>query len=238
MEPRIYTYKITFPDQGWWYWGVHRERKYGETYNGSPTTHSEKWKFFEFEKQILEFFQDWDEARKVEKRLILPDLNNPLCLNENSGGGFSLDASSKGGKNQSREDHVRAGKIGGKNGSRGDKVKAGKIGGKIGGKTGGRKNVESGQIKTIATFETRSKGGKKAVESGHLESIRTFESCSKGGKNGSREDKSRGGKISSSQKWRCLVTGYISGPGPLTLYQRARGIDTSLRKRVKTEGVV
>ncbi len=26
--------------------------------------------------------------------------------------------------------------------------------------------------------------------------------------------------------------------GPLTLYQRARGIDTSLRKRVKTEGVV
>ena len=219
MEPRIYTYKITFPDQGWWYWGVHRERKYGETYNGSPTTHSEKWKFFEFEKQILEFFQDWDEARKVEKRLILPDLNNPLCLNENSGGGFSLDASSKGGKNQSREDHVRAGKIGGKNGSRGDKVKAGKIGGKIGGKTGGRKNVESGQIKTIATFETRSKGGK----------------------NGSREDKVRAGrnggktgsKTTNSQKWKCLVTGHISSPGPLTRYQRSRGIDTNQRIRVK-----
>ena len=98
MKPRIYTYKITFPHQGWWYWGVHKEQTFGESYDGSPTTHVEKRKNFEFEKQILEFFEDYNEARKVEKRLIDPDLNNPLCLNENSNGGFSLDAHSKGGK--------------------------------------------------------------------------------------------------------------------------------------------
>ena len=204
MKPRIYTYKITFPHQGWWYWGVHKEKTFGDSYDGTPKTHAEKWENFEFEKQILEFFDDWDTARSVEKRLIDPDLNNPLCLNENSGGGFSLDASSKGGqiggKNQSREDKAR----GGKNGSREDKVKAGKIGGQIGGKIGGRIAVESGRIKTMATPESRSKGG----------------------------------KTTNSQKWKCLVTGHVSSPGSLSNYQKARGIDTSLRERVKTEGVV
>lgn len=35
-----------------------------------------------------------------------------------------------------------------------------------------------------------------------------------------------------SQKWKCLETGFISTPGPLSRYQRARGIDTSLRIKV------
>ena len=34
-------------------------------------------------------------------------------------------------------------------------------------------------------------------------------------------------------KWKCLITGHISTAGPLTGYQKARGIDTS--KRVKIE---
>ena len=34
------------------------------------------------------------------------------------------------------------------------------------------------------------------------------------------------------QRWRCLVTGYETTPAPLSRYQRARGIDTSLRERV------
>jgi len=89
MKPRIYTYKITFPSQGWWYWGVHKEKRYGEKYWGSPRAHVEKWKWFKFEKQILEFFDSYEEARKVEIRLILPDLNNPMCLNEGCGGVFS-----------------------------------------------------------------------------------------------------------------------------------------------------
>ena len=36
----------------------------------------------------------------------------------------------------------------------------------------------------------------------------------------------------SSQRWQCTVTGYISTPGPLSLYQKKRGIDTSNRIRL------
>ena len=193
MKPRIYTYKITFPHQKWWYWGVHKEHTFGEHYDGSPSTHREKWMQFEHEKQILEFFDDWDEARKVEKRLIDPDLNNPQCLNENSVGGFSMEALKKGGE------------------------KAGEIRGKVA--------VETGQIKTIATPESRRRGGetagKIATESGQLASVRTLESSRKGGVSLSK------------QRWMCLVTGHISLPGPLSRYQTKRGIDTSLRTRVK-----
>ena len=42
-----------------------------------------------------------------------------------------------------------------------------------------------------------------------------------------------GGRVTSSQRWKCLVTGHISNAGSLTLYQRARGIDTSQRERVE-----
>ena len=192
MKPRIYTYKITFPHQGWWYWGVHKEKTFGESYDGSPKTHLEKWENFEFEKQILEFFDDWNTARSVEKRLIDPDLNSPLCLNENSVGGFSLDASSKGGKiggkNQSREDKARGGKIGNREGK--------SRGGKIGGKNGSREDKV------------------------------------RAGKNGNREGKSSGGKTTTSQKWKCLVTGFVTNPGNLTRYQRARGINTNQRIRI------
>ena len=45
-----------------------------------------------------------------------------------------------------------------------------------------------------------------------------------------------GGKISSAitnaQQYQCLVTGHISTPGPLSHYQRARGIDTKLRVKL------
>ena len=39
-------------------------------------------------------------------------------------------------------------------------------------------------------------------------------------------------KIMNSQKWKCLITGHITNPGALTKYQRARGIDISLREKV------
>ncbi len=35
-----------------------------------------------------------------------------------------------------------------------------------------------------------------------------------------------------SQKWMCLETEYITTSGPLTAYQRRRGINTSKRKRI------
>jgi general stress protein YciG len=42
----------------------------------------------------------------------------------------------------------------------------------------------------------------------------------------------KGGKNTSSQKWQCSVTGYISTPGGLSRYQKLRNIDTSKRKRI------
>ena len=42
-----------------------------------------------------------------------------------------------------------------------------------------------------------------------------------------------GGVVTSSQKWQCTETGYISNAGVLTLYQRRRNIDPSKRVRLK-----
>jgi hypothetical protein len=36
-----------------------------------------------------------------------------------------------------------------------------------------------------------------------------------------------------SQRWKCLVTGHISTPAGLSAWQKARGIDTSLRERIE-----
>lgn len=102
MNPRIYTYKITFEDSPFWYWGVHKERKYNETYWGSPVTKKWYWNFYSPQKQILEIFEysdvGWKQALDVEKRLILPDLNNPLCLNASCGMGASLEILRENGK--------------------------------------------------------------------------------------------------------------------------------------------
>lgn len=47
-----------------------------------------------------------------------------------------------------------------------------------------------------------------------------------------RSNGSKMGKASTSQRWQCLVTGFVTGPGSLTRYQQARGVDPSLRKRI------
>jgi hypothetical protein len=94
MQPRIYTYKITFEEVPYWYWGVHKEKKFGELYLGTPVTHRWMWEFYTPKIQILEFFantdEGWKEALDVEERIIRQDLNNPLCLNEACGGKTSL----------------------------------------------------------------------------------------------------------------------------------------------------
>jgi hypothetical protein len=94
MKPRIYVYKITFEELQDWYWGVHKEIRYGEEYWGSPITNAWKWDFYTPLKQILEVFEfseeGWSKALEVERRLITPDLNNPFCLNEACGGCTSL----------------------------------------------------------------------------------------------------------------------------------------------------
>jgi hypothetical protein len=101
-SPRVYTYKITFEEIPDWYWGVHKESKYGEEYFGSPVTNKWKWEFYTPKKQILEVFpfseEGWQTANLVEDRLIGPDLNNPLCLNESCGPKSSLRVRSRAGK--------------------------------------------------------------------------------------------------------------------------------------------
>jgi hypothetical protein len=116
MKPRIYVYKITFEEIPDWYWGVHKETKYGEFYMGSPVTHAWKWEFYTPEKQIVQLFdysqEGFTEAKTLEDRLILPDLNNPLCLNEALGGAYSLESCSLGGKKASEILHSRKTKDG------------------------------------------------------------------------------------------------------------------------------
>jgi len=111
MNPRIYVYKITFEEIPDWYWGVHKEIKYEEFYMGSPVTHAWKWDFYTPEKQIVQLFdysqEGFTEAKTLEDRLILPDLNNPLCLNEALGGAYSLESCSQGGKRASEILHSR-----------------------------------------------------------------------------------------------------------------------------------
>lgn len=145
MKPRIYTYKITFKEVPHWYWGVHKEQKFGETYLGSPCTHAWMWNFYTPQVQILEFFDTWEEARDVETRLIRPDLNNKLCLNEACGGFVSVEVAK------------RAGKIGGINRSA-EKLPNGKS----------RNAVETGQksglVWTDAKIAACSKNARKATQ--------------------------------------------------------------------------
>lgn len=117
MQPRIYIYKVTFEEIPHWYWGVHKEKRLGENYLGSPKAHRWMWEFYTPKIQILEVFEctdkGWEDARGVEDRLIKPDLNNPLCLNEAYSGVKSIETCRK------------AGRVGGKLGNREGKVKSG-----------------------------------------------------------------------------------------------------------------
>jgi hypothetical protein len=58
------------------------------------------------------------------------------------------------------------------------------------------------------------------------------EQLSEASKKGGEISGPKSGKITSSQKWQCTETGYVSTAGALTNYQKAKGIDTSNRIRV------
>ncbi len=98
----IYLYKVTFEETKEFYWGIHLQRKENDGYIGSPVTHAWKWKFYTPKLDILHYFEPteegWTEACLVEDRVIRPDLNSPLCLNEHCGATPSLEARRRGGK--------------------------------------------------------------------------------------------------------------------------------------------
>jgi hypothetical protein len=93
MDPRIYVYKVTFVDRLFWYWGVHKEKKFDEYYMGSPVTNKSYWGLYTPTKEIIEVFEysneGWKEALNLEILLIKRDWHNPNCLNCGCGGSAS-----------------------------------------------------------------------------------------------------------------------------------------------------
>jgi general stress protein YciG len=227
QSPRVYTYKITFEEVPYYYYGVHKEKVFEEEYWGTPIANKWCWEFYTPKKQILEVFDYTDdgyiEAQKVEGRLIKPVYNtDKWCLNANCLGIFSIEQKRKAGKiagnncknkkiglfSLLREQLIENGrktyemKIGVHSLNKEQRVENARKAGKIGGKKTAQKNKELGLGFFSFDKEELSKNGKK------------------------------GSKNTNTQKWMCLVTGYITTSGPLTMYQKKRGIDKSKRIRL------
>lgn len=105
------------------------------------------------------------------------------------------------------------------------------------GKIGGKKCAELGLGAHAPGIA--SAAGKKAAELGvgvHAPGVRSAagkKSAELGVGIHAPGQKSAGGKITGAQRWQCLVTGFITTPGGLSTYQKARGIDTKLRVKIK-----
>ena len=228
QSPRIYIYKITFEEVLYYYYGVHKEKVFGEEYWGSPKTNKWCWGLYIPKKQILQFFdftdEGWLEAQEIETRLIRPFFNDDKwCLNESCGGKFSIKHQKEAGR------------------------KGGSISGKINGRILAQKHKENKTGIFSFTKEQLSFCGKKSYELGVGVHARTKEQREEDGKKGgqksyelgvgvhalTKEQRSKTGKKTASQKWICTETGFIANAGNLTKYQRKRGIDTTKRMRIE-----
>jgi hypothetical protein len=183
-------------------------------------------------KQILEVFdytdEGWIEAQEVEKRLIRPFYNtDKWCLNENCGGIISIEAQRKSGI------YCFENKIGihglTENEKKENRAKIRGMGGKISGKSNKENKVGIFRLTIEEMKENGKKGGKisgkmnKELKRGYFSQSK--KELGEAGKLGS--------KVTNSQKWMCTETGYITTSGPLTAYQRKRGIDTTKRTRIE-----
>jgi len=219
QSPRIYTYKITFEEVPYYYYGVKKEKYFNEEYWGSPKTNKWCWELYTPKKQVLEIFEysdeGWIKAQEIEKRIIKVFYNSDInCLNESCGGKTSLSLLRFNGK-----------KIG-------KKAKENKTG-----------------IFALTPEQTRENSRKSGIQN-YKNRIgifsRTPEEMKENGRKSGLQHKEKGtgifsltsdekrelGKKTCSQKWKCLETGFITNPGNLFKYQKARGIDTSKRIRL------
>jgi hypothetical protein len=253
-SPRIYTYKITFEEVPYYYYGVKKEKYYNQEYWGSPITHKWCWEFYTPKKQILEFFEysdvGWAEAQEVEKRLIQPVYQtDKWCLNENCGGIISVELARELGKKAGQR--IKELGLGICGLSYDERVKYGKIGldtqrrNKLAiyaftdeqriehGKKANEINKKNGTSIYGLSTEELSEAGKRGGNLTYNMKIgvhgRTKEQMREHGKMGGK----LGGKTTSSQIWECTITGHRSNPGGLSSFQKARGIDTSKRKRIE-----
>jgi hypothetical protein len=198
-----FTYKITFPGMPWFYYGVHT--KTGKPYFGSPKTHAWRWKMYDHEIQILEWFEDRREAELVEDRIIKHFIDEPNCLNEHYGGYFPEESRKIGSERSNALDSENR---------------------KEAGRLMAQRNIESGKQKEFARLGGLAMRGipknlsdeekKKRAEA--IKKVTTNESCR------------NGGVAAQKLRFRCLETGYVSNAGGLSQYQKARGIDTSRRE--------
>jgi hypothetical protein len=175
QSPRIYLYKITFEEVLYYYYGVHKEKKFDEYYMGSPVTHKWCWELYTPKKQILQFFdftdEGWLKAQEVEKRLIKPIYNkDKWCLNESCGGIVSLEVLREIGRKNyelglgihslTYEEKSKNGRIGGLIGGKIGGLKLGKKGGAISGK----QNYENGIGIHALTLEEKAENARKGHE--------------------------------------------------------------------------
>jgi IS1 family transposase len=214
QSPRIYTYKITFEETSYYYYGSHKEKKYDEYYMGSPVANKWCWELYTPKKQILEFFdftnEGYIEAQEVEGRLIRPVFNtDKWCLNENCMGIYSLEQKSK------------AGKIGGS--------KTYKLGVGVHSLTSEEKSVVGKKSKELGlgihalTIEQRKENSKKVGMKNRELGIGI---CGL-----TTEERRENVKITNSQRWECCITGYVSTASGVVQYQKGKKIDTSKSNR-------
>jgi hypothetical protein len=222
MQPRIYTYKITFEEVPYYYYGAKKEKYFNQKYFGSPITNKWCWELYTPKKQILEIFDYTDagyiKALEVEKRLITHFLNDKWCLNENVGGVMSITSAKKGGE-KCRDEKIGIFSYSKKQLSNN-------------GKKAGKKVVEEKKGFHSFTKEQRVEVGNKTKDLKKGIFAYSKEQLSVNGKKGGSIGGKISGKITSSQRWMCLETGFVSTPGPLSRYQKKQGIDTSKRKRI------
>lgn len=234
MQPRIYTYKITFEEVPYYYYGVHKEKYFNEEYWGSPVTNKWCWEFYTPKKQILQLFhftdEGWVEAQEVEQKLIKPFYNtDKWCLNKHCGGNFSLETRRKNGENTSKiHKKLKIGLYGltseqrRKNSKKMVEEKRGchrltKDEKLIRSKERAKNDLEN----KVGIYKNLSENGKKGAEVNRKNKTGLFSFTS--------EYRSNITKKTNSQKWKCTVTGHISNAGGLSNYQKCRKIDTSDR---------
>jgi hypothetical protein len=112
-----------------------------------------------------------------------------------------------------------------------NQIKNGKKGGEVTGAKAQKEKIGFFGLSEEELTKARKKAGKKAVDTGQILTIATPESRRKGGETSGKKNSHYINKV----KWRCTVCGEISTAAGLSHIQRARGIDKSNRERVYTE---
>jgi hypothetical protein len=228
MQPRIYAYKVTFEEVSYYYYGIKKEKVFNEEYWGSPKTNAKYWELYTPEKQILQTFDytdvGWIEAQELEKRLIRPVYNtDKWCLNRNCGGMIALKINRDVGKVVGKENKKFNRGIFGMTDE--EKFQQRSVAGKISGNlTKERKTGIFGMSEEQKLNHNR-KAGKIGGNKMKELSLGIFAMTDQE----KLERNKKGAKVLNATKWQCTVTGFISTSGPLTTYQRSRGIDPENR---------